>query len=384
MKPSKQCYDLIKEFEGFYPDAYPDPGTKNDPVKRGEPITIGWGTTEYNAAGVLKYGRGKVKIGDTLTRAQADNELAYEVQRIGTRVYDINDKLNQNQFDSVVSFFYNAGFPQPQVERLRQGWLAEFADTALEYINKGTAVEAGLRRRRKAEWELFYKPVTEEKRMKPFGDWYLINKNGVWEMLGAKYVDKIAMAQPLTLSSKIFNGHNLIVNWERADPEPYTVAPKPVDYSIAKLTRYTTAQKMNSAWTNAGLKPLKLEIGDEEFLVVSGQGYAQNFRKFNDPRSRPGNMEPIPEGSYAIEDIAWASGKDNYNGTFGEGLGPVWVGLPAQQIMARSAFGIHIDQNMSRAPGSAGCVVLESVEQAKAVVAALRKFDPKTLVVSYS
>jgi hypothetical protein len=140
---------------------------------------------------------------------------------------------------------------------------------------------------------------------------------------------------------------------------------------------------MPQVWRNAGLKPLCLKIGDEEFLCVSGQGYAQNFRKPEDSKSYPGNMEPIPQGNYSIANIDWANGKDNYTGSHGPGLGPVWVALTAQHTDDRGAFGFHLDENISNAPGSAGCVVFSSVSDLKRFVATLRKHDPKTLKVDW-
>lgn len=160
--------------------------------------------------------------------------------------------------------------------------------------------------------------------------------------------------------------------------EPEAIVP---DY--ATLTRYNDAVKMPSVWRNAGLKPLCLKIGDEEFLCVSGQGYAQNFRKPEDSKSYPGNMEPIPQGNYSIANIDWKNGKDNYSGSWGPGLGPVWVGLTAQHTDDRGAFGFHIDENISNSPGSAGCVVFSSMDELKRFVGALRKHDPKTLKVDW-
>ena len=49
---------LVKQWEGFRKNAYPDPGSKN-----GEPWTIGYGQT-------CIHGR-KVRKGDTITEPQA-------------------------------------------------------------------------------------------------------------------------------------------------------------------------------------------------------------------------------------------------------------------------------------------------------------------------
>jgi lysozyme len=39
LTPSRACLTLIKRFEGCVLEAYPDPGTGNDPW------TVGWGST---------------------------------------------------------------------------------------------------------------------------------------------------------------------------------------------------------------------------------------------------------------------------------------------------------------------------------------------------
>ena len=155
--------------------------------------------------------------------------------------------------------------------------------------------------------------------------------------------------------------------------------PKPVSGSVAVLSR--TKDTLTGPWS--GLTRLDLSIGDEYFLVASGAIGAQNFRKPNDPQSVPGNLEPIPQGKYTIGEIEFVNGKDNYSGTWGDGLGPVWIGLTAQFGDDRNAFGIHIDANISRAVGSAGCVVLEDEKEMKRLVAALREYDPKTLSVEW-
>jgi hypothetical protein len=153
---------------------------------------------------------------------------------------------------------------------------------------------------------------------------------------------------------------------------------------VAKLTRAANGA-INAEYTGAwsGIKRLELSIGDELFSVASGARGAQTFRRPTDPRSVPGNLEPIPQGSYSIADISWAGGKDNYEVSHGAGLGPVWVGLDAEFSDDRGSFGFHLDANRGSSPGSAGCVVFRSVDDLKRFVAALRKHDPKTLNVDW-
>lgn len=158
-------------------------------------------------------------------------------------------------------------------------------------------------------------------------------------------------------------------------------APKPpVDNSVATL-KCIEGLWHEGAW--AGLKVLNLGIGSETFRVASGARGAQVLRRPQDPRSTPGNLEPIPQGRYRIGDIQFANGKDNYEGSFGAGLGPVWVGLDADFSDDRGAFGFHLDSNIGSSPGSAGCVVFRDLSDLKRFVAALRKHDPKVLDVNW-
>jgi N-acetyl-anhydromuramyl-L-alanine amidase AmpD len=166
-------------------------------------------------------------------------------------------------------------------------------------------------------------------------------------------------------------------------PDGFSAEPMPAPKEPENVATLTT----NKAWhpgTWGGLYILVLTIGSEVFYVASGARGAQNFRRPTDPRSVPGNLEPIPQGRYRIGPIEFAGGKDNYEGSFGAGLGPVWVGLDADFSDDRGSFGIHGDGNIGSAPGSAGCVVLRDITDLKRFVAALRKHDPKVLHVDWA
>jgi GH24 family phage-related lysozyme (muramidase) len=151
MKPSQQCIDLIKSFEGLSLKAYRDPGSID-----GRPITIGWGTTNYLSAGVAKYGRSAVMLGDTLTAEEAEQELQANIARYAKFITGATNKLNQNQFDAAVSFAYNTGANTRQITRLQSGAIADFRRTMPQYNKGGDGrVMPGLVRRRKAETDLW-------------------------------------------------------------------------------------------------------------------------------------------------------------------------------------------------------------------------------------
>lgn len=102
MDASQNCYDIIKSSEGCFLSAYKDPGTKNT---TGLPITIGWGST-------IKQDGSRFNLGDTITQQQADDLLAWAVNKTAQAIQLLLPALNQNQFDAIVSFVYNIGLGQ--------------------------------------------------------------------------------------------------------------------------------------------------------------------------------------------------------------------------------------------------------------------------------
>jgi GH24 family phage-related lysozyme (muramidase) len=143
---------LIQQFEGCHLDAYPDPASG------GEPWTIGWGTTRYSD------GR-KVQKGDRTNRVEADMLLRQEVDRITEKLRATVPywrEMADHQKCALVSFAYNlgsgfygaAGF-ETISKRLREKDWPGVPDALLLYRNPGTNVEAGLKRRRIAEGDLW-------------------------------------------------------------------------------------------------------------------------------------------------------------------------------------------------------------------------------------
>ncbi len=140
---------LIKEFESLRLTAY----DINDGM-----ITIGWGHAEPKGNTNLVAGV------TTWTREQADRIFREDIKKYEAAVNNyFTRSFNQNQFDAMVSFAYNLGagiFGDP-----RSPWDKNASDSYVlesfpNYINKGTPNEAGLRRRRQAEINLYKTPVT--------------------------------------------------------------------------------------------------------------------------------------------------------------------------------------------------------------------------------
>ena len=142
MTPSKNCYDLIKEFEGCKLEAYPDPAT------HGEPITIGVGHT------------GGIKLGMTITQEQADEYLVSDVSHAANAVNQmVDENMTQGQFDALCSFAFNLGIGNLKnstlLKKLNSGDIQGAADQFLVWYKAAGHVMAGLTRRREAERTLF-------------------------------------------------------------------------------------------------------------------------------------------------------------------------------------------------------------------------------------
>ncbi|MEI6445457.1 MAG: peptidoglycan-binding protein [Nostocales cyanobacterium ELA583] len=144
---------LVKEFEGCYLDAYVDPQSGN------LPITIGFGCTK-------KRDGSNWKLGDKITKQEAEDLLMSQIENqylpiLQKRIPDW-DKLNANQQGALLSFGYNLGpnfygsdgFESMTRVLKNKSW-DEMEETFLKYRSPGTSVEAGLKRRRQAEANLF-------------------------------------------------------------------------------------------------------------------------------------------------------------------------------------------------------------------------------------
>jgi lysozyme len=148
MIASQNCINLIKLFEGYKPKSYLCPASV---------VTIGFGSTMYTD------GR-KIKLGDTINEQQANELLMWELRNKAFALHGLN--LNQNQFDSCLSFIYNLGIGAFTKSTLRKKIVANPNDATIkdEFLkwNKarvdGELKELkGLTRRRIAEADLYFK-----------------------------------------------------------------------------------------------------------------------------------------------------------------------------------------------------------------------------------
>ncbi|MEL6136417.1 MAG: peptidoglycan-binding protein [Cyanobacteria bacterium J06626_23] len=149
---------LIKQFEGCHLSAYPDP------LSGGRPYTVGWGSTRRKDGTPFR-------LGEKITQAEADDLLQWQVEREflpSLEQIPVWSELNENQKGALLSFAYNLGAKfyggsnfSTITRVLRERRWDQIESALLLYRNPGTNVEAGLRRRRQAEADLFNRPTGE-------------------------------------------------------------------------------------------------------------------------------------------------------------------------------------------------------------------------------
>ena len=131
---------LLKKFEGCKLTAYRCPAGV---------CTIGYGHT-------ASAGAPPVKDGMTITQQQADDILSRDLVKFETAVHNmVQQPLNQNQFDVLVDFAYNAGIGNLQSSTLLKKVNAAQFDAVpaelMKWTKGGGKVLPGLVRRRQAE-----------------------------------------------------------------------------------------------------------------------------------------------------------------------------------------------------------------------------------------
>lgn len=140
MKTGTKGIELIKKFEGCKLTAYKCPAGL---------MTIGWGNTYYSNGA-------KVKVGDKITQAQADELLLTLLPKYEKTVNNnIKVALTQNQFDALVSFCWNCGSSNTLFSKVNSNASDLISWWCSHYITGGGKTLSGLVKRRKAESELY-------------------------------------------------------------------------------------------------------------------------------------------------------------------------------------------------------------------------------------
>ena len=146
MKTSKNGIDLIKQYEGLSLKPY-------KPVPTETYLTIGYGHYGVDVTADMR-----------LTKVEAEELLKKDLVKYEGFVNDfVKVELNQNQFDSLVSFTYNLGGGALQkstlLDKLNQRDFIGASKEFLKWNKAGGKILQGLVKRRASECALFLKPV---------------------------------------------------------------------------------------------------------------------------------------------------------------------------------------------------------------------------------
>jgi hypothetical protein len=137
--------------------------------------------------------------------------------------------------------------------------------------------------------------------------------------------------------------------------------------------------KKDSGKTYNNLDNLRLSLVEngiekESVPAVSGQAYAQVYRKKSSP-GNAGSMQPLPEAKYNL-----GAGVAVYD----DGLAPVFYSIYPDPL-PRGEFGIHLDENRNEGkPGTAGCVGIPDKTKLDTVKRWMNLSKPKVLFVDWN
>ena len=141
---------MIQTFEGLKLNAYEDVVGVD---------TIGYGSTYYQDGS-------KVKLGQSITKSEAEALLKHSLKQFEGNVLALLNgiKVNQNQFDALVSFAYNLGTGALAKSMLLKKIKVNHNDPTIaaeftKWVMGGGVRLTGLVRRRKKEAELYFKPI---------------------------------------------------------------------------------------------------------------------------------------------------------------------------------------------------------------------------------
>lgn len=143
MQIGKNCIDLIKKFEGLKLESYKCPSGL---------WTIGYGNTQWeNGFRVLEN--------QVIDIQRAEKLLMFWVNKYAEK---INLKVNQNQFDALVSFAYNVGITNFNNSTLKKKVIANpndatIRDEFMKWVSSRGKQLPGLVKRREAEANLYFK-----------------------------------------------------------------------------------------------------------------------------------------------------------------------------------------------------------------------------------
>ena len=170
--------------------------------------------------------------------------------------------------------------------------------------------------------------------------------------------------------------------WQSSPPAPATTMAGVAGKTYLRLTKSNSRDQDGLSILH--LDYIKNGAVQGSLQVCSGGPSRQVFR--TGAESLSGSFEPLPEGKWTINNIAWCAGRDIYGPqVFESGLGPVSTPLDyaGPGTTRRGAIEIHIDWNKSGAPGTAGCIGINTISDYKTLVRWLRDSDPRDLFVDW-
>jgi len=151
----------------------------------------------------------------------------------------------------------------------------------------------------------------------------------------------------------------------RADPAMLEVTPSaPVAAPAVNPASGEIRLELN--WTGkyhaSGFRIFRLALmnGDrcvDQIAALSGAGFTQREDFVHPSKDYSGSLRCLPEGIYqlgAVEDSTTQG-----SASWGDALGRYWSSIDAigkSKVNSRGDFGIHLDNNASYSPGSAGCI----------------------------
>lgn len=144
-----ETLSLVKQWEGFRPNAYPDPGSRD-----GTPWTIGYGQTRIDGRAVRK--------GDVIKEADASGYLEQELARVSAVVERLVKVMTtDNQHGALTSFTYNVGddafAKSTLLKKLNAGDYAAIPAQLARWNKNDGKIMPGLTNRRAAEAGLWAK-----------------------------------------------------------------------------------------------------------------------------------------------------------------------------------------------------------------------------------
>jgi len=137
MRVSPRGIALIKKYEGLRLKAY---------YCSANVLTIGYGSTGKH-----------VSPGMVITKEEAEDLLRKDLIRFELGVSNLCPRVNQNQFDALVSFAFNLGLGalQRSTLRMKVNRGDEVAGEFMKWVRGGGRILPGLVKRREAEAALY-------------------------------------------------------------------------------------------------------------------------------------------------------------------------------------------------------------------------------------